>query len=86
VNTTVQALFSTSTQEAINSAVAASKEGKDAVSFLEPQAIGWQFQEAVAYVRTFSEWVRASKGRFRRFIAITGLSPVLNNDTRWNSW
>ncbi len=47
---------------------------------------GWRLQGPIRTLRRFFVWVKKDTARKRLFKSLSGLTPVVGNDTRWNSW
>jgi hypothetical protein len=85
INLASQALMSASSKEAVATALAQSQDPSEAISMLS-QDTGLADHEAIDYLRQFFEWIMKSARRRREFKAAAGVSAMLNNTTRWNSW
>ncbi|KAG9511621.1 hypothetical protein KCV07_g10046, partial [Aureobasidium melanogenum] len=85
INLASQALMSASSKDAVTAVLAQSQDPSEAISILS-QDTGLADHEAVDYLRQFFEWIMKSARRRREFKAAAGVSAVLNNTTRWNSW
>jgi hypothetical protein len=85
INLASQALMSASSKEAITAVLAQSQDPSEAISMLS-QGVGLADHEAIDYLRQFFEWIMKSARRRREFKAAAGVSAMLNNTTRWNSW
>ncbi|CAD0099603.1 unnamed protein product [Aureobasidium mustum] len=85
INLASQALMSASSTDTIAAVIDQSQDPLKAISTLA-QGTGLTDHEALDYLRQFFEWIMRSARRRREFKAAAGVSPMLNNTTRWNSW
>ncbi|KAH0358818.1 hypothetical protein KCU65_g10179, partial [Aureobasidium melanogenum] len=85
INLASQALMSASSKSAVDAIIAQSQDPSEAISTLS-QGNGLTNHEAVDYLHQFFAWIMKSARRRREFKAATGMSAILNNTTRWNSW
>ncbi|KAG9705940.1 hypothetical protein KCU69_g4090, partial [Aureobasidium melanogenum] len=85
INLASQALMSASSTDTVAAVIDQSQDPSEAISTLA-QGTGLTDHEALDYLRQFFEWIMRSPRRRREFKAAAGVSPMLNNTTRWNSW
>ncbi|KAG9512705.1 hypothetical protein KCU64_g8956, partial [Aureobasidium melanogenum] len=82
-NLILEAFWKTSSEEAIDAAV---KNTSQPEAILDREESGWASEEAVRHLEWFMKTVKSKKRLNRLFRRETGLAPIANNATRWNSY
>jgi hypothetical protein len=82
-NLILEAFWKRSSEEAIDAAV---KNTSQPEAILDREESGWASEEAVRHLEWFMKTVKSKKRLNRLFRRETGLAPIANNATRWNSY
>ncbi|TKA66030.1 hypothetical protein B0A49_08118 [Cryomyces minteri] len=89
VNLAMQAFMSVANKKAVDEVIRQSKERnvppQEAVLSSNKKG-GWSGQKAIQNLKEIFTWIRGTTKVFAEFVSMANLTPILPNNTRWNSW
>ncbi|KAK5015218.1 hypothetical protein LTR39_002733, partial [Cryomyces antarcticus] len=89
VNLAMQAFMSVANKKAVDEVIKQSKERnvppQEAVLSSNKKG-GWSGQKAIQNLKEIFIWIRGTTKVFAEFVSMANLTPILPNNTRWNSW